>query len=61
MRVLFWVGWVLLIWAWADFGFGWLFGIDIWKEIFGLDGQGPIHFSPMIAGAFGIVCIAVGR
>lgn len=61
MKVLYWVGWVLLVWAWADFGMGWIFGIDLWKEAFGLVDPSAIHFSPMIVGAFGVVFIALGR
>lgn len=60
LGTLFWIGWLLFLWAWADFAIGWLLGIDIWKSVFGLTDPNPIHFSPTIVSCFAIVFIVVG-
>lgn len=62
LRAFYWIGWLLFIAAWTDWGLATLFGYDVWKEWFGIIFPMPAwNLTPIMVGSFGIVLIATCR
>ena len=62
MRLFYWLGWMLFIAAWSDWGLATLFGYDVWKEWFGMEITGPLwNMTPIMVGSFATVLIVALR
>lgn len=62
MRVVYWLGWMLVLFAWCDLGLDWLLGLDIWIELLGVGASAPPwSYGPVIIGCLGVVLISLGK